>query len=124
MKTEPEDDWMVEDWSQQFEDHASIGMVEVHAMAVESVEANSIAEDAPSDDTQSVGSASSVEAAMEYGTTVGAEYQWDDQWNLGWSGHPRHMRPINAWTWQVWHNWSGKQLGVETREADQARGSQ
>ena len=91
-------------------------------MALEAVEANSIAEDAQSDDAQSVGSASSGEAVMEHGTTNGPEDQWDDQWNLGWSGHPRHMRPINAWTWQEWHSWSGKQPGVETKGSGSSSG--
>ena len=72
-------------------------------------EAEEDAEEAQSDEDQSAGPANSVEAAVEHGPTIGEGDQGDEQWSQGWIGHPRHMRPINAWTWQEWHNWSGKQ---------------
>ena len=72
-------------------------------------EAEEDEEEAQSDEDQSAGSANSVKAAVEHEPTSGEGDQGDEQWNQAWIGHPRHMRPINAWTWQEWHNWSGKQ---------------
>ena len=72
-------------------------------------EAEEDEEDAQSDDDQSAGSANSVEATVEHEPTSGEGDQGDEQWSQAWIGHPRHMRPINAWTWQEWHNWGGTQ---------------
>ena len=48
----------------------------------------------------------------------------EEQWSQPWIGHPRHMRPINAWTWQEWHNWGGRQaMGQPSFDQQHSQGT-